>query len=251
MKKSKSGVSRTNRILKETKAAALLPVAAYPLERARKIYGEAFRLCFEYLHGSKIRGDVLEFGTFRGFSAYLMAQLIKELQYETHLYLFDSFEGLPEASSPVDKNSYEIAMNKRWKKGNMFPGGKIEVLIEKALTKIIPREKLTIVKGFYEDTLDASIPKTKAALINVDCDLYCSAKIVLEKILEKDILQDGCLLLLDDYNCNRANPNMGERRALRETLGSQRRFTYSPFFSYGWHGQAFFIHDTSIKEIKP
>jgi hypothetical protein len=65
----------------------------------------------------------------------------------------------------------------------------------------------------------------------------------LDKLLERSVFQDGCVLLFDDYNTNRANPSMGERRALSEAFGAQDRYIYSEWFTYGWHGQAFIVHD--------
>ena len=62
-------------------------------------------------------------------------------------------------------------------------------------------------------------------------------------LMAKDVLQDGTVILFDDFNCNRASPQMGERRAFADTFEAQQRFYCSPFFSYGWHGQTYFIHD--------
>lgn len=220
----------------------LIPPPSYSRQRADAVLGEAFRRCFEYVTFTKVDGDFLEFGTFRGYTARLMASLIREFKLAGNLYLFDSFEGLPEITSPIDKTSYEV-VNNIWYHGEMRVKPATEKLIENSLSTIIPRSKLRIVKGYYSDTLDAHLPRTKAAVVHVDCDLYLSAKLVLEKLLEYDMLQDGTVILFDDYNCNHANPNMGERRALREAFGAQRRFTCSSFFSYGWGGHAFFVHD--------
>jgi O-methyltransferase len=221
----------------------LMPPPAYNKQRADMIYGEAFRKCFEYLTGTGIVGDILEFGTLRGYTARVIANLMKEFGYAGRLHLFDSFEGLPDIYSPVDQQSYEVAVNKVWLSGLMACRKDIPLRIEKALVKIIPAAQLKIIKGYFEDTLESHLPDSQAALIHVDCDLYASAKFVLSKVLASDLLQDGCLLLFDDFNCNRANPYMGERRALAEIFASQERFAYSPFFSYGWHGQVFFVHD--------
>jgi hypothetical protein len=210
--------------------------------RADLVYGEAFRRCAEYCKYTKVEGDFLEFGTFRGYTARLMAILIAELEMGGHLHLFDSFEGLPEMHSSVDQKSYEV-VNKVWFAGEMRVTPLLPVLIGRSLSRIIGRERLNIVKGFYADTLDCHLPGTKAALVHVDCDLYSSTRTVLEKLLEKDILQDGTVILFDDYNCSHANPSMGERRALREVIGGQSRFSVSPWFSYGWAGQVFFVHD--------
>jgi hypothetical protein len=221
----------------------LYPPIGYKKARANAVYGEAFWKCFEYLTGTGPTGCVLEFGTYRGYTARMIAKFMKEFKLQTCLYLYDSFEGLPDVDSNVDKQSYEVSDKRVWFKGQMALSMGTDELIRRSLCKIIPQSSLRVIKGFFEDTLDEHLPATKAALVHIDCDLYSSTKIVLEKLLEKELFQDGTLLLFDDYNCNRANPNMGERRALCDIFNKQSRFTYTPFFSYGWHGQAFFIHD--------
>jgi len=121
----------------------------------------------------------------------------------------------------------------------------IEVLIKNDLIKILPKLRLAIVKGFFEDALDEHLPGgLKASLVHIDCDLYSSAKYVLEKLIEKELLQDGCVSMFDDFNCNMASPYYGERLALCEILGAKEsKYFYSELFSYGWHGRAFFIHE--------
>ena len=53
-------------------------------------------------------------------------------------------------------------------------------------------------------------------------------------------------MLMDDYNCNAANPTMGERKALTDFLADNPKWTASPWFAYGWHGHAFFLHDATV-----
>ena len=77
----------------------------------------------------------------------------------------------------------------------------------------------------------------------MDCDLYQSAKEVLWRLHEMDVFQDGCVLMFDDWNCNKASPNYGERRAFEEFLCGQSRYASTPFFTYGFNGAAHFLHD--------
>jgi hypothetical protein len=48
--------------------------------------------------------------------------------------------------------------------------------------------------------------------------------------------------MFDDYNTSKADPKMGERRALADLLLSNKALSVSPFLSYNWHGQAFILH---------
>lgn len=223
-------------------------IPGYNRNRAKEVYGPAFRIMFEYLINTGPNGCILEFGTYCGFTARLFAKFIREFKLQTNLYLFDSFEGLPEIISDVDKFSYEVIEKKVWTKGSMSTDKGVDELIRKSLSKIIPESSIKIIKGFFEDTLDEHLPSEKAALVHIDCDLYSSARFVLEKLIERDLLQDGGLLVFDDFNSNRANPVMGERKALQDVFSKQERYICTPFFGYGWHAQVFFIHDQKIHE---
>jgi len=215
-----------------------LPPPAYTRLRADIVYGEAFRRCVEFVSMSRIPGDFMEFGTLRGYTA-------RWLEYDVggRLWLFDSFEGLPEITAESDRQSYEVSVNRVWFKGQMQVEPAVEQRIQRALSLIVPPDRLHIVKGYFEETLPENLPVGKVALVHLDCDLYASAKFVLETLIGRRLLQDGSLLLFDDYNSNRASPRMGERLAIVEAFEDQAGYSYSPWFSYGWHGQVFFVHE--------
>lgn len=222
-------------------------------QRAQAIYEEAFRRAFEYIFSSRLEGGaVAEFGTFMGFTARILASLIKEFEGETewypgnpecHLYLFDSFRGFPRSDNPIDQNCYEIKYNNEWKEGmESVPEGTADA-IRAYLSRILPPSRLTIVEGYYGDVLPRNTIREKISLLHLDCDLYSSTKTILDHFIAQDKFQDGTVVMCDDYNCNRANPGQGQRRALRDTLGAEESpYMYSEFFSYGWHGRAFFLH---------
>ena len=206
-------------------------------------YRPAFERVIDYLRSVQCDGPVVEFGTCTGFTARTICDLMNSRGFDQHLYMYDSFEGLPETTGTPDEQSYEVRSNKVWHLGAMAVPARYEERIWDALIKVRPAEKLHIAKGFYDKTLDNGLPIEKCSLIHIDCDIYTSTKYVLEKLAEKNLYQDGCVVMFDDWNCNRANPNMGERRALREFLEKYPRWTCSEWFSYGWNGMAMILHD--------
>ncbi|PIQ23166.1 hypothetical protein COW36_19310 [bacterium (Candidatus Blackallbacteria) CG17_big_fil_post_rev_8_21_14_2_50_48_46] len=226
-----------------------LPVNHAWLSRFNAIYPEAFQKCFEYLQLSQIKGPVLEFGTFFGYSASVIAYLLKHFQLDWPLYLYDSFQGLPEPEHSVDQASYEVKAHQVWLKGAMNVPEEIPDQIHKGLSVLLPLEQIHVIPGFFSETLPASLPKEPAALVHLDCDLYASSLSVLKALLERELFQDGCLLLMDDYSCNKANPKMGQRRALREAFAEQERWSISEFMGYGWGSKAFFVHDTAVEPV--
>ena len=126
---------------------------------ADNIYGPAFQTIFNYLSFSfkEEKGEIMEFGTCLGYSSALIAQFMKRLRMtQNHLHLFDSFTGLPDIDNPIDLTHYEVSKG-IWFKGEMdlvssFP--QIENIIFRELTEIISSNQLSIIKGYYEDTID-------------------------------------------------------------------------------------------------
>lgn len=174
---------------------------------------------------------------------------MRDLFIFRQLHLFDSFDGLPEYTSPVDAGSWDIAGRNVWADRMRFSddfvaqlGEPVHEHIRSRLSDVLPAERIFVYRGFFADTLKNDL-HLKAALLHVDCDLYQSTREVLTRLYEMDVLQDGMVILFDDYNCFRASPNYGERRAFREFLEEQDRYTASPFFTYGFNGAAFFLHD--------
>ena len=218
------------------------PPPCYTLESADEVYRPLLDLCFEYFNGTQIQGDIYEFGTFKGYTARLISENMASRNWKGKLHLFDSFEGLPELDTSCDLNSYEVAVNKSWFKGQMklYPG--IVSAIAGALSETIGTNNFVIHPGFYKDTLPELVSDNKIALCNIDCDLYGSTWTVLNHLIENDLFHDGSIILFDDYNCNRAQPAMGERKAISELFGENKAYTISLFYAYGWHGQSFFIH---------
>jgi len=216
--------------------------SAYTIEKATKVYTEAFEQAIEFTKMNQIEGDIVEFGTLEGFTAIVFAKLMKEYKVRDSLHLFDSFEGLPEITSDVDLNSYEVKDYRVWDSGSMAVGPNIPALIRGRLQTIIPRDSVHIHKGFFSETFHKDTLKSKPSIVHIDCDLYQSAKEVLSKIFQFDLVQDGMIILFDDYNCGRANPKFGERLALKEVMDENPGYSYSLFYYYGWHGAAIIVH---------
>jgi hypothetical protein len=224
----------------------------YDGERARAIHGEAYRRAVEFVTLGGVVGDVLEFGVLGGWSARLFAETMRDVFNLNDLHLFDSFEGLPDYESEIDRNSYEIGGRNIWTDKMKFPdaflaqfGQAHHLHIRDRLSEVIRAERVVLHKGFYSETLKQDLG-LKAAIVHFDCDLYQSSIEVFDGLARMDALQDGCVLLFDDWNCNRANPNYGQRRALREFLNRQFRFTASPWFTYGYNGAAYHLHDARV-----
>jgi O-methyltransferase len=220
----------------------------YDGERARRVHEEAYKRALEFVTIGGIPGAVMEFGVLGGWSARIFCEVMRDIFNLNNVYLFDSFEGLPEYVSAIDRESYEIGGRNVWSDKMKFPANFLEQFgqphqwhIRDRLSEIIRPERIIVRKGFYSDTLKEP-PLEKVSVAHIDCDLYQSTVEVLSGLYRGDCLQDGTVLLFDDWNCNKANPNFGERRAFREFLESQNEFSATPWFTYGWCGAAYILH---------
>ncbi|HZV03783.1 MAG TPA: TylF/MycF/NovP-related O-methyltransferase [Gemmataceae bacterium] len=220
----------------------------YDAERARRIHEEAYKRALEFVTIGGIPGAVMEFGVLGGWSARIFCEIMRDIFNLNNIYLFDSFEGLPEYTSSVDRESYEVGGRNVWSDKMKFPANFLEQFgqphewhIRDRLSEVIRPERIIVRKGFYSETLRQP-PREKVSVAHIDCDLYQSTVEVLEGLHRGDCLQDGTVLLFDDWNCNKANPNFGERRAFREFLEGQNEFTATPWLTYGWCGAAYILH---------
>ena len=220
----------------------------YDGDRARVIHEEAYKRALEFVTIGGVVGDVMEFGVLGGWSSRVICEVMRDIFNLSSIHLFDSFEGLPEYESQVDQHSYEIAGRNVWSDKMKFPdeflrtfGQPHHLHIREKLSEVIRPERIFLHKGFYSETLK-NPPKVKASLVHFDCDLYQSTMEVFDGLLAGDCFQDGTVLLFDDWNCNKANPNFGQRRALREFLEKQDKFTASSWYTYGYNGAAYILH---------
>jgi hypothetical protein len=104
----------------------------------------------------------------------------------------------------------------------------------------LPAERIVVHEGWFQDTL-GNVKNEKFALVHIDCDLYESTVQVLDYFFTNELFSDGCAVFFDDWNCNRASPQFGERRAWRECC---RRYNveFSDCGDYGVFGHKFIVH---------
>lgn len=196
---------------------------------------------FEYLKNAIIEGDYLEFGVANGNSFVIAYHTAQEFNLKSmKFYAFDSFQGLPEIRG--------IDAELRHFKEGMF------AVEEKLFFRRLKRDKVDLNKvhtipGWFNETLTndtrMKLLIKKASLIMVDCDLYESTNTVLDFIVE--YLQDGTIIVFDDWFCFRGNPNRGEQRAFREWLERNPSISVSEFHKYGAEGNSFIVHITDKK----
>jgi hypothetical protein len=193
-----------------------------------------YRRTFDFLHENEIKGDYHEYGchrcrTFRMALTEARRHNLDSMQF----WAFDSFEGLPDPTT-------ETSVSK-WTKGALTTS-------EDQFKEIIREHGIYVdhahtVRGFYDKSLTAELQKrfvdaeAKAALINVDCDLYESAVPVFNFI--EPLLQEGTVIYMDDlYVGNKGNPGRGVARAFLEFQG-RSKFRFARHLDIGWWGRSY------------
>lgn len=158
-----------------------------------------------------IPGDIVECGVWNGGSAAVMvyANSISdnEISGARHLWLFDSFQGLPE---PTDKDGNAMK-NKKFK--GLFRGEIVKVR-EAFEAFNLDFRAVHIIPGWLDDTLSGA-DVSKIALLHIDLDLYHSYKVCFEKLYDK--ITPGGFIVCDDYSWE------GARQAIDDFM-QQRDF---------------------------
>lgn len=205
-----------------------------------------------YVIGSGVSGDLAEFGTWTGQTACILARTLNEMDKHwplqdpnhgipaRHLHLFDSFVGLPEPTHKTDLAAPHVAAQV-WQKGKLV--GLDAEELSAAVDQFLPSERSVIYEGFFCDTLSAIPADTRFALVHVDCDYYESTFQVLDHLIGHHLLSPGAMLLFDDWNCNHADPLLGERKAWTDIL-DKYTIHYSDEGSYAVFGHKFIVHTT-------
>jgi hypothetical protein len=155
-----------------------------------------------YVSNAGISGDVVECGVWKGGS--MMAVALALMQFKAsdrHLYLFDTFEGMPQPRA-IDSRfdgmqaSEVFEAHRTGNDSSDYCCSPIED-VERALrTTGYPSDLVHLVKGKVERTIPDHAPKS-IALLRLDTDWYESTKHELEHLYPR--LQRGGILIIDDY----------------------------------------------------
>lgn len=156
-----------------------------------------------------VSGDFVELGCYKGDTSLILADLLKNS--DKKLWLYDSFEGLPE------KNEKDFSTL-----GEDFKQG--ELLVTKRMVKerfLRSGLKVPIIKkGWFKDFSPADLPD-QIAFCFLDGDFYDSIKDGLNLIEGK--MSKGSILIIHDYN-NPALP--GVKKAVDEHFPTTKTSTY-------------------------
>jgi O-methyltransferase len=138
----------------------------------------------DYINSKNIQGDIVECGTYKGGSA---AVISKYLGRDRHLWLYDSFEGMPETSIKDGEKAKEYVGEGIASEEDVY---EILKLVDTDLKQV------SIHKGFFQESFVRKKPK-KVALLHCDADWYESVLLVLKTFYH--LIPEGGVIVLDDF----------------------------------------------------
>lgn len=157
----------------------------------------------EYIQNYNITGSIVECGVWKGGSMMAVAETLKRKSDNSrNLYLFDTFEGMPEPKE-IDLSIFGMNANKEYEKSkNISTGG--SQLYYAALDEVklnfskvgYDKDKVHFIKGKVEETIPKFAPDN-IALLRLDTDWYDSTKHELSHLFPR--LAKGGVLIIDDY----------------------------------------------------
>lgn len=135
---------------------------------------------------NEIAGDVVELGCYVGTTSVFLAKTLQKT--DKKLYVYDSFEGLPEKSTEDDS-----PLGNQFKKGELSASKKQFIKNIKNANVAMP----VIKKAWFSDLTPRDIPN-KISFAFLDGDYYESIRQSL-LLVEKNMVP-GSIMIVDDYS---------------------------------------------------
>jgi hypothetical protein len=179
---------------------------------------------------SNIGGCFVECGVARGGCSALMAIVANENRSGRKVWLFDSFEGLPEPTNE-DKHTEPLIYKPKDKSASFVSSGyclgtydEVEKLLFSKLG--LSKNNVFMIKGWFQDTLPKYKDKIGAiSVLRIDADWYEPTKCCLENLYNNVIT--GGYVILDDYGsvigCKKATDEFLKDRKLNVKLSFDKR----------------------------
>lgn len=208
----------------------------------------ALSKAFEFIYKSETNGAYFEFGVYQGVSLVRALKANTSWKKKTnrahvnHFVGFDSFQGLPVFSEQDTLQEYHV-----FEEGQ-FSDTTVELVSQKISKEGFSLKEVQLVPGLFSETLNSpeildSLEKSTVAIAHIDCDLYSSAMECLNFLENR--LEDGAVILFDDWFCYRGRLDRGVHKAFEAWLKTSG-YISSEYFNYSWAGKAFIVNNPNI-----
>lgn len=188
------------------------------------------------LDDEQIEGAVVEMGCWSGGAGALMSWQTKRNNTNRRVWLFDSFEGLPELTKE-DKGRWANKTKLKIKEvgdASLRSTGKYKADKEKVyeiLDIVNVKKEVEVIKGWFQKTIPGVKERLKPiALLRLDADIYESTIYCLDELY--DLVAPGGYIIIDDFHL------AGCRRAVYEFF--YKRNLNIEIFNNPYWGRAYF-----------
>jgi O-methyltransferase len=169
-----------------------------------------------YIVSNNIPGDIVECGVWRGGSTMAAALALKHFsETDRSLFLFDTFEGMPQPTDADVVTSTGQTADSIFKASNgEWCLAREDEVRRNILSTDYPTDRIFLIKGMVENTIPEHSPD-QIALLRLDTDWYESTKHELRNLYP--VLSPRGVLIIDDYG-----HWDGARRAVDEYIKEER-----------------------------
>jgi hypothetical protein len=196
-----------------------------------------------YVNAQRIQGAIAEFGVYGGVSLALLAHAhaVTGGGLARRVVGADSFAGLPASEHEHPRWRRGAFATNLWWHPTLALGEPVTAGAVRALFTACRLPEPDLLTGLFHESLPPLIPSRHPALalVHIDCDLYESTRDVLEAIAPA--LQDGAMVLFDDWFLFKGDPTKGEARALREFLERRPEWAAAQYRAYSTCCNAFIL----------
>lgn len=181
---------------KERDCGLVWPAHALTMVGTKRL--DNLRYCIESVISDSVEGDIVECGVWRGGASIYAAGVLMANNSDRHVWLCDSFDGLP-----LPESAKELRDIDQWMHGDVLSVPAFEVCMNFARHHL-DSDRIHFIQGWFKDTLkDLAV---KIAVLRADGDMYASTKDILEGLYHKVTM--GGYIIIDDYlvmeSCHRA-----------------------------------------------
>lgn len=153
-----------------------------------------FKKTLKTISREDLAGDIIEFGTWRGFSTVWIAYLCENFGINKKIVTIDSFEGLQKSEGDFKKGAFKdtslgIVRNYIYKNRNLSKATK---------------KNISVVKAYFseKEKILNKLDNRKFCFVHMDCDLSKSIQDVFDLLIENNLLANYCFIHFDDYGLN-------------------------------------------------
>ena len=180
--------------------ALIQSVMPYTMTSVERVY--AVIQAVEHIMRAGVAGDIVECGVWRGGSMMAAARaLMQHGDVERQLYLFDTYDGMPEPDDvdvALGNKPARVLFeaNRTGVDSSKWCYASLEDVRGNLLGTGYPADKIHFIQGKVENTIPSSAPR-QIALLRLDTDWYESTLHELIHLYPR--LCPGGILILDDY----------------------------------------------------